>query len=63
MANIALKFCMKAQNRVQADKNKKFFGVDSGTLMELKVGEGILAGLTENNLKIKIRPTWERNGN
>jgi len=59
LSNIALKMCMKAENKEQAKVNNKYFGVGKEMLLNLKLGEGILViGDTKN--KIKIIPSWER---
>ena len=59
LSNIALKMCMKAENKEQAKTNDKYFGVGREVLLNLMLGEGILViGDTMN--KVKITPSWER---
>ncbi|HZD42813.1 MAG TPA: ATP-binding protein [Methanomicrobiales archaeon] len=60
LANIEVKLCMKAQNRDQARKNARFFGVPEGDLLGLHQGEGILI-MGRDRSRIKVVPSWERN--
>lgn len=59
LSNVAVKLCMKAENKEQARKNDKFFGVGEKELLNLKQGEGILI-IGEEKVKLRIIPTWER---
>ena len=59
LSNISVKLCMKAENKEQARKNNKFFGVGENEIINLEQGEGILI-IGEDKIKVKIVPTWER---
>lgn len=59
LSNIAVKLCMKAENKEQARKNNKFFGVGENEIINLEQGEGILI-IGEDKIKVKIVPSWER---
>ena len=50
---------LKAENKEQARKNNKFFGVGENEIINLKQGEEILV-TGEDKIKVKIVPTWER---
>jgi len=61
LGNIAVKLCMKAENKKQAKENNKYFGVEETEILNLKQGEGVLIGGDYlEGVKIKIKPTWER---
>lgn len=59
LSNIAVKLCMKAENKVQARKNNTFFGAGENEIINLKQGEGIIIS-GKDKIKVKIVPTWER---
>jgi len=59
LSNVALKICMKTENKQEAGKNSKFFSTNVESLTKLKTGEGILI-MDGKKTKIKITPTWER---
>jgi len=62
--NIAVKLCMKVENKEEARLNSKFFDVNEKELLNLARGEGIFVVSHQNGIekkKIKIVPTWERN--
>ncbi|NLA37786.1 MAG: ATP-binding protein, partial [Methanomicrobiales archaeon] len=42
LANIAVKFCMRAENKKQAQENARFFEVSEKDLLNFQPGEGIL---------------------
>ncbi|MEA1998477.1 MAG: DUF87 domain-containing protein [Euryarchaeota archaeon] len=61
LGNIAVKLCMKAENKKQAKENYNYFGVGETEILNLKQGEGVLIGGDYlKGEKIKIKPTWER---
>lgn len=59
LSNISVKLCMKTENKQQAKKNSKFFGVNEVDLIDFQKGEGILI-IGNERVNIKIMPTWER---
>jgi DNA helicase HerA-like ATPase len=61
LANIAVKFCMKAETKRQARENCKYFEFDERQLLTLGQGEGILVS-GDDRRKIRIVPSWERDG-
>ncbi len=60
LANIAVKFCMRAENKKQAQENAKFFEVGETDLMNFQPGEGILI-IGSDKLNVRIVPTSGRN--
>ncbi|WP_301664092.1 ATP-binding protein [Methanoculleus frigidifontis] len=59
LANIAVKFCMRAENKKQAQENAKFFEVGEADLMNFQPGEGILI-IGSERLNVRIVPASER---
>jgi len=59
LANIAVKFCMRAENKKQAQANAKFFEVSEKDLLNFQPGEGILI-IGSEKMNIRIVPTTER---
>jgi hypothetical protein len=59
LANIAVKFCMRAENKKQAQENAKFFEVSEKDLLNFQPGEGILI-IGSEKMNIRIVPTLER---
>jgi len=60
LANIAVKFCMRAENKKQAQENARFFEVGEKDLMNFSPGEGILI-IGSEKLNVRIVPAEERN--
>lgn len=53
LANIAVKFCMRSENKKQAQENAKFFEVSEKDLLNFQPGEGILIiGSKKTNIRI-----------
>ncbi|MDH7593748.1 MAG: ATP-binding protein [Methanomicrobiales archaeon] len=53
LANIAVKFCMRTENRKQAMENSRYFEISESDLMNFIPGEGILiSGSRRTRLKI-----------
>ena len=50
---------MKAESEKQAEKNSKYFGVESSFLTDLYPGQGLLR-INKDQKKIKIVPMNER---
>lgn len=44
LANVAVKLCMKTENRKEAMENSRYFEIDASDLMNFATGEGILVG-------------------
>ena len=59
LANIALKMCMKAEDKEQAKANDKYYGVGIDVLLNLDRGEAILIQ-GDFKERIKIIPSRER---
>lgn len=59
LANIAVKFCMRSENKKQAQENARFFEVSEKDLLNFQPGEGILISGSEK-MNIRIVPTSER---
>jgi len=59
LANIAVKFCMRAENKKQGQENAKFFEVSERDLLNFKPGEGILI-IGSDKMNVQIVPTNER---
>jgi hypothetical protein len=59
LANIAVKFCMRAENKKQAQENAKFFEVSEKDLLNFQPGEGILI-IGSEKMNIRIVPASER---
>ena len=59
LANIALKMCMKAEDKEQAKANNKYYGVGIDVLLNLDRGEAILIQ-GDYKERIKIIPSRER---
>ncbi|MDI6877493.1 MAG: DUF853 family protein [Methanomicrobiales archaeon] len=59
LANIAVKLCMRTENKKQAQENSKFFEVSETDLMNFQPGEGILI-IGSEKMNVKIVPTRER---
>ncbi|MDD4252609.1 MAG: ATP-binding protein [Methanoculleus horonobensis] len=60
LANIAVKFCMRSENKKQAQENAKFFEVSEKDLLNFQPGEGILI-IGSEKMNIRIVPASERN--
>lgn len=60
LANIAVKFCMRAENKKQAQENAKFFEVSEKDLLNFQPGEGILI-IGSEKMNVRIVPTMGRN--
>ncbi|WOX56232.1 MULTISPECIES: ATP-binding protein [unclassified Methanoculleus] len=60
LANIAVKFCMRAENKKQAQENAKFFEVSEKDLLNFQPGEGILI-IGSEKMNIRIVPSSGRN--
>ncbi len=60
LANIAVKFCMRSENKKQAQENAKFFEVSEKDLLNFQPGEGILI-IGSEKMNIRIVPTSGRN--
>ena len=60
LANIAVKFCMRAENKKQAQENAKFFEVSEKDLLNFQPGEGILI-IGSEKMNVRIVPTSGRN--
>ncbi|HOB18878.1 MAG TPA: ATP-binding protein [Candidatus Methanoculleus thermohydrogenotrophicum] len=59
LANIAVKFCMRAENKKQAQENAKFFEVSEKDLLNFQPGEGILI-IGSEKMNIRVVPTSRR---
>lgn len=59
LANIAVKFCMKAENKKQAQENAKFFEVSESDLLNFRPGEGVLI-VGNEKMNVRITPSYER---
>nr|WP_282570242.1 ATP-binding protein [Methanoculleus sp. 7T] len=59
LANIAVKFCMRSENKKQAQENAKFFEVSEKDLLNFQPGEGILI-IGSEKMNVKIVPTSGR---
>jgi hypothetical protein len=59
LANIAVKFCMRTENKKQAQENSRFFEVGETDLMNLSPGEGILS-IGSEKLNIRVLPLSAR---
>jgi len=59
LANIAVKFCMRAENKKQAQENAKFFEVSEKDLLNFQPGEGILI-IGSDKMNVRIVPSPER---
>ena len=59
LANIAVKFCMRTENKKQAQENSRFFEVGEEDLMNLSPGEGILS-IGSEKLNIRVLPLSAR---
>jgi DNA helicase HerA-like ATPase len=59
LANIAVKLCMRTENKKQAQENSKFFEVSEEDLMNFQPGEGILS-IGSEKLNIRIIPAKDR---
>jgi len=55
LANIAVKFCMRSENKKQAQENARFFEVSEKDLLNFQPGEGILISGSEK-MNIRIVP-------
>ncbi|MDK2890847.1 MAG: hypothetical protein PWR21_1479 [Methanoculleus sp.] len=60
LANIAVKFCMRSENKKQAQENAKFFEVSEKDLLNFQPGEGILI-IGSEKMNVRIVPASERN--
>ncbi|MDD3857426.1 MAG: ATP-binding protein, partial [Methanoculleus sp.] len=60
LANIAVKFCMRSENKKQAQENAKFFEVSEKDLLNFQPGEGILI-IGSEKMNVRIVPTSGRN--
>jgi len=60
LANVSVKFCMKAENKKEAKKNNSYFNVDTDLLLNLDKGQGILSGINETNQIVQIVQIWKR---
>ncbi|UYU19486.1 MULTISPECIES: ATP-binding protein [Methanoculleus] len=59
LANIAVKFCMRSENKKQAQENAKFFEVSEKDLLNFQPGEGILI-IGSEKMNVRIVPTSGR---
>ena len=59
LANIAVKFCMRAENKKQAQENAKFFEVSEKDLLNFQPGEGILI-IGSEKMNVRIVPASGR---
>ena len=59
LANIAVKFCMRSENKKQAQENAKFFEVSEKDLLNFQPGEGILI-IGSEKLNVRIVPSSGR---
>jgi len=59
LANIAVKFCMRSENKKQAQENGKFFEVSEKDLLNFQPGEGILI-IGSEKMNVRIVPTSGR---
>ncbi len=59
LANIAVKFCMRAENKKQAQENARFFEVSERDLLNFQPGEGILT-IGSEKMNIRIVPASRR---
>jgi len=59
LANIAVKFCMRSENKKQAQENARFFEVSEKDLLNFQPGEGILI-IGSDKMNITIVPASER---
>ena len=59
LANIAVKFCMRAENKKQAQENAKFFEVSEKDLLNFQPGEGILI-IGSEKMNVRIVPSSGR---
>jgi len=59
LANIAVKFCMRAENKKQAQENAKFFEVSEKDLLNFRPGEGILI-IGSEKMNVRIVPSSGR---
>jgi len=59
LANISVKFCMKAENKKQAQENAKFFEVSESDLLNFRPGEGVLI-VGNDKMNVRITPSYER---
>ncbi len=60
LANIAVKFCMRSENKKQAQENAKFFEVSEKDLLNFQPGEGILI-IGSEKMNVRIVPASGRN--
>ncbi|KUK63211.1 MAG: AAA ATPase [Methanoculleus marisnigri] len=60
LANIAVKFCMRSENKKQAQENAKFFEVSEKDLLNFQPGEGILI-IGSEKMNVRIVPSSGRN--
>ncbi len=59
LANIAVKFCMRSENKKQAQENAKFFEVSERDLLNFQPGEGILI-IGSDKMNVRIVPSSGR---
>ena len=59
LANIAVKFCMRSENKKQAQENAKFFEVSEKDLLNFQPGEGILI-IGSEKMNVRIVPSSGR---
>jgi hypothetical protein len=59
LANIAVKFCMRSENKKQAQENARFFEVSEKDLLNFQPGEGILI-IGSEKMNIRVVPLSER---
>jgi hypothetical protein len=59
LANIAVKFCMRSENKKQAQENAKFFEVSEKDLLNFQPGEGILI-IGSEKMNVRIVPASGR---
>uniref|UniRef100_UPI0034E19E88 ATP-binding protein n=1 Tax=Methanothrix sp. TaxID=90426 RepID=UPI0034E19E88 len=59
LANIAVKFCMRTENRKQAMENSRYFEISESDLMNFAPGEGIIAAGSRRT-KLKVLPLSRR---
>lgn len=59
LANIAVKFCMRAENKKQAQENARFFEVSEKDLLNFQPGEGIVI-IGSEKMNVRIVPVSRR---
>ncbi len=59
LANIAVKFCMRTENRKQALENSRYFEISEEDLMNFRPGEGILS-IGSRKVRLEVLPISRR---